>query len=155
MYRSGDRARWTADGRLELIEVAERRAGIPVTTPSLAVSGTSGASHPPSTDTERELATVIAELLGVTDVGRPDDFFMMGGDSILSVQLAARARAAGLALSPRMVFEHPTLEGLAAAIDAGEAESTRDIRREPMSASGLSAEQLSSLQASWAVSGTS
>lgn len=150
MYRSGDRARWTTDGLLELIERPVESVVTHPTTPQR----TSGASHPPQTDTERELADLIAELLGVTDVGRVDDFFMMGGDSILSVQLAARARAAGLALNPRMVFEHPTLERLAAAIDAGEGESTRDIRREPMSVSGLSAEQLSSLQASWAVSGT-
>ena len=52
---------------------------------------------------------MFAELLSTAEVGRFDDFFALGGDSILSVQLASRARAAGLAVSPRMVFENPTV----------------------------------------------
>ena len=85
--------------------------------PRPAVS-TSGQTEPPRTDTERALATVFAELLSTAEVGRFDDFFTLGGDSILSVQLAARARAAGLAVNPRMVFENPTVQQLAAALDA-------------------------------------
>ncbi len=77
--------------------------------PRPAVS-TSGQTEPPRTDTERTLAGVFADLLATSDVGRFDDFFTLGGDSILSVQLAARARAAGLAVNPRMVFEHPTVQ---------------------------------------------
>ena len=60
--------------------------------PRPAVS-TTGATEPPRTDTERALATVFAELLSTAQVGRFDDFFTLGGDSILSVQLAARKRA--------------------------------------------------------------
>ena len=48
-------------------------------------------------------------LLDVPEVGRHDDFFSLGGDSILAVQLAARARDAGLPLTARMVFEHPAI----------------------------------------------
>ncbi|MBO0864853.1 MAG: amino acid adenylation domain-containing protein, partial [Mycobacterium sp.] len=60
--------------------------------PQPAVS-TSGQSEPPSTATERALAEVFVDLLPINEIGRCDDFFALGGDSILSVQVAARARA--------------------------------------------------------------
>ncbi|MFF9672031.1 non-ribosomal peptide synthase/polyketide synthase [Streptomyces eurythermus] len=69
----------------------------------------------PRTDTERTLAGIWAELLGVERVGVDDNFFMLGGDSILSIQVVSRARAAGLALTPRDLFRHPTVAALAAA----------------------------------------
>ncbi|BBY04756.1 non-ribosomal peptide synthetase [Mycobacterium noviomagense] len=124
--------------------------------PKPAVS-TTGRSEPPRTETESAIAKVFAEVLSTTDVGRFDEFFALGGDSILSVQLAARARAAGLRVSPRMVFENPTVQQLAAAVDAaGAAEPEReevDARFEPMSASGLSAEDLAAVTSAWASRG--
>ncbi|MET8546983.1 condensation domain-containing protein, partial [Kitasatospora sp. NPDC004799] len=69
----------------------------------------------PGTERERLLAAIWAELLGVEEVGLDDDFFLLGGDSILSIQVVSRARAAGLALSPRDLFRHPTVAALAAA----------------------------------------
>ncbi|MCV7412181.1 non-ribosomal peptide synthetase [Mycobacterium florentinum] len=127
--------------------------------PKPAVS-TGGQIEPPRTDTERALATVFAELLSTPQVGRFDDFFALGGDSILSVQLSARARAAGLSVSPRMVFEHPTVEQLAAALDAlgdGQTDSDQadvpaDTRFEPMTASGLSADDLAAVSQLWSSS---
>jgi mycobactin peptide synthetase MbtE len=124
--------------------------------PRPAVS-TSGQTEPPQTDTERALATVFADLLSTAEVGRFDDFFALGGDSILSVQLASRARAAGLALNPRMVFENPTIEQLAAAVDVlgseaiEEAEPT-ETRFEPMSTSGLSPADLAAVTQQWSKS---
>jgi mycobactin peptide synthetase MbtE len=127
--------------------------------PKPAVS-TSGHLEPSRTDTERALAQVFADLLSTPQVGRFDDFFALGGDSILSVQLAARARAAGLAVSPRMVFEHPTVEQLAAALDAlGDAGphteqdgAAADTRFEPMTASGLSTDDLAAVTQLWSSS---
>ncbi|MGO8914666.1 MAG: condensation domain-containing protein, partial [Stellaceae bacterium] len=52
-------------------------------------------------------------LLGLARVGRHDNFFALGGDSILSIQLVARARAAGLELTPRQIFQQQTLAKLA------------------------------------------
>ncbi|MFD7589492.1 non-ribosomal peptide synthase/polyketide synthase [Kitasatospora sp. NPDC059811] len=72
------------------------------------------AHRAPTTDTERVLTAIWAELLGVERVGVDDDFFLLGGDSILSIQVVSRARAAGLALSPRDLFRHPTVAALAA-----------------------------------------
>ena len=91
---------------------------------------------------------MLVALLGVTEVGRYDDFFTLGGDSILAVQLAARARDAGVAMTARMVFEYPGLADLAAAIDSAGAVAA-DVRHEPMSASGLSPDELAALTAGW------
>ena len=72
----------------------------------------------PRTETESALAAIWAELLGVERVGVTDDFFHLGGDSILSIQVASRARQAGLAMSPREVFEHTTIAALAASVSS-------------------------------------
>ncbi|WP_438872393.1 amino acid adenylation domain-containing protein [Paractinoplanes maris] len=56
----------------------------------------------------------MAGVLGLDRVGVRDGFFTLGGDSILALQLTARARAAGWRLSARDVFARPTVEGLAA-----------------------------------------
>ncbi|MBO0678251.1 amino acid adenylation domain-containing protein [Mycolicibacterium sp. S2-37] len=150
LHRTGDRARWTTHGVLELVGSGERSA-----TPTLRQAGADTA-EPPATDTERVLATLLGEVLDVTVSDRHDDFFTLGGDSILAVQLAARARDTGLKLTARMVFEHPTLHELAAAVDratdaAGESDggSSSDTSHAPMSTSGLSADELAALTASW------
>ncbi|RSM55269.1 non-ribosomal peptide synthetase [Amycolatopsis sp. WAC 01376] len=72
------------------------------------------AGREPSTDDERVLCGVFAEVLGLERVGVEDSFFELGGDSISSMQVAARARREGISLTPRLVFEHRTPERLAA-----------------------------------------
>ncbi|MFE7577974.1 amino acid adenylation domain-containing protein [Streptomyces sp. NPDC057521] len=67
----------------------------------------------PRTDTERELAAIWVETLGVVRVGATSDFFALGGDSVLAMRIVARARAKGLVLSTADVFAHPTVEALA------------------------------------------
>ena len=117
---------------------------------------TSGKTEPARTNTERVMAALIEEVLGIADVGRNDEFLAIGGDSIAAVQLAARARGAGLAITPQMVFEHPTVMELAAVLDEAETDDhdsgVDDVRLEAMSASGLSAAELAALQASWPTS---
>ncbi len=68
----------------------------------------------PRTDAEKALAAIWADLLGVTEVGVTDDFFALGGDSIVSIQMISRARQAGLHVQPGDVVAHPTIERLAA-----------------------------------------
>lgn len=68
----------------------------------------------PRTPAEQAMAEVFAEVLGVDGVGADDSFFTLGGDSITSIQLASRARARGLHFTPRDVFEHRTVAGIAA-----------------------------------------
>ncbi|WP_051124611.1 non-ribosomal peptide synthetase [Amycolatopsis benzoatilytica] len=62
---------------------------------------------------EELLAEVFANVLGLEKVGVEDSFFDLGGDSIVSIQLVSRARSAGLVFTPRDVFEHKTVAGLA------------------------------------------
>ncbi|CAL9523271.1 D-alanine--D-alanyl carrier protein ligase [Actinosynnema sp. ALI-1.44] len=67
----------------------------------------------PRTPTEAVLADVFAEVLGAPKVGVRDNFFALGGDSILGIQVVTRARAAGLVLTSRDIFAHQTVAALA------------------------------------------
>src|SRR5262249_43413270 len=62
---------------------------------------------------EGVLCALFAQVLGVSRVGIDDDFFALGGDSIMSIQLVSRARQAGVLITPRAVVEHKTVAGLA------------------------------------------
>ncbi|WP_261576328.1 amino acid adenylation domain-containing protein, partial [Frankia gtarii] len=83
----------------------------------------------PADATEKILAGIFAQVLGRDVVGVDESFFELGGDSIMSIQLVARARAAELTLTPRQVFELRTVAELAAvarAAAAAEAEPALD-----------------------------
>ncbi len=67
----------------------------------------------PRTPTEQVLCGIWAEALGVERIGIHDNFFVLGGDSILSIQTISRARQAGLVLTPQQLFEQQTVAGLA------------------------------------------
>jgi amino acid adenylation domain-containing protein/non-ribosomal peptide synthase protein (TIGR01720 family) len=71
-------------------------------------------SRTPQSPQEQILSDLFAEVLGLDRVGVEDDFFALGGDSIISIQLVNRARKAGVVISPPDVFEHKTVAGLAA-----------------------------------------
>nr|QEO74617.1 condensation domain-containing protein [uncultured bacterium] len=67
----------------------------------------------PRTPAEEVLAKIWAEVLRLQRVGVNDNFFELGGDSILSIQTIARAREAGLHLTPKDLFQHQTIARLA------------------------------------------
>ncbi|MEW1626075.1 amino acid adenylation domain-containing protein [Streptomyces sp. NPDC089173] len=71
----------------------------------------------PVTERELVLHEVFAEVLGQSRIGVDDSFFDLGGDSIISMQLAARAHRAGLAVTVRDVFVHKTIAKLAEAAE--------------------------------------
>jgi len=72
----------------------------------------------PRTDVERELATILSGLLGIAEVSTHDNFFLLGGHSLLGTQLIARVRDAfGVELSLRTLFDAPTIADLAAEIE--------------------------------------
>jgi len=71
----------------------------------------------PRTEEETALAEIWKSVLGLEKVGVHDNFFELGGDSILSIQIIAQAQGAGLGLTPQQLFQHPTIEGLAAVSD--------------------------------------
>ncbi|MGH3913753.1 MAG: amino acid adenylation domain-containing protein, partial [Pseudonocardiaceae bacterium] len=83
-----------------------------------------GCRHP-RTSRERILCEVFSQILGLPTIGIDDNFFELGGDSIVSIQLVSRARLAGLVITPRDVFEHKTVERLAAIAGAVNAAPAR------------------------------
>ena len=62
---------------------------------------------------QRPLAEIWRDVLRVDTLGVHDDFLELGGDSIQSIQVVARARRAGIRLAPKQLFDHPTIAGLA------------------------------------------
>ena len=67
----------------------------------------------PQTPVERILADIWSRLLNRPSIGIRQNFFELGGDSILSLQIVARCREAGLRLLPRQIFEYQTIAELA------------------------------------------
>lgn len=67
----------------------------------------------PADERERQVCDLFADILSLPRVGADDDFFRLGGDSILSIQLISRARKLGLALRPKDVYRHKSPAALA------------------------------------------
>ncbi|MFI5511748.1 amino acid adenylation domain-containing protein, partial [Mycobacterium sp. NPDC051804] len=74
----------------------------------------------PSTPIEEILAGIYAQVLGLERVGVDDSFFELGGDSILSMQVVARARAAGMVCRPRDLFTEQTVARLAGVVEVAD-----------------------------------
>lgn len=78
-------------------------------------------THPlaePRTPVEAKLAQVWATVLNLPQVGIYDNFFALGGDSILSIQVVAKAQQVGLKLTPKQLFQHQTIAELALVVEA-------------------------------------
>ncbi|MFT3898741.1 MAG: amino acid adenylation domain-containing protein [Gordonia sp. (in: high G+C Gram-positive bacteria)] len=119
---------------------------------------------PGQTPTECALIEILEGLLGVTGIGREDNFFAVGGDSVISLQWAAKAAEAGLVMSPQQVFDCYTIVELAESVDNGDGlallesaiaeqqaaeEAAQPEAPAPMSASGLDDDLLASVSAAW------
>ncbi|SNX62135.1 non-ribosomal peptide synthase protein (TIGR01720 family)/amino acid adenylation domain-containing protein [Streptomyces sp. TLI_55] len=90
------------------------RAALPVP------EAVAGAGRAPGTLAEEAFCALFAEVLGLEKVGVGDGFFELGGDSIMSMLLASRARRAGWVVTPRQIFEERTPERLAlVAVETG------------------------------------
>ncbi len=111
-------AQWLALERMPLSPNGKLdRKALPAPEVSVAQAGYSA----PRTAVERTLAEIWQDLLGVERVGLDDNFFSLGGDSIVSIQVVSRARQAGLQLSPRDLFQHQNIRSLALAAKTGAA----------------------------------
>jgi amino acid adenylation domain-containing protein len=104
----------------------------------------------PVTETEKQLAAIWCEVLGVAEVGRDASFFNLGGHSLLAARVIAQVRERfEIKLSVRSIFDHPTLSAFASHVDelaeiaqvptssdsqVPEQEPVRDRRRYPLSA---------------------
>ncbi|MGR4879945.1 amino acid adenylation domain-containing protein [Streptomyces sp. LARHCF249] len=118
-----DRLPLTANGKVD-------RARLP--DPEGAAGRPGGPAYAaPAGATEEILAALWSEVLGVERVGVHDNFFDLGGDSILSLQVVSRARQAGLQLTSKLLFVHQTIATLAPATGV-----ITDARAEPAEVSG-------------------
>lgn len=75
------------------------------------------AFEPPRGASETALARIWADVLKRPDISRGANFFDLGGDSILTIRVAARAQDKGLPVTPKLLFQYQTVAGLAAAIE--------------------------------------
>jgi len=99
--------------------------------PGAAEETTGRETVAPANDTERQLAEIWKQVLGLREIGTSDDIFELGGDSILIFQITTRATRAGLALTPAQVFRHRNIAALAAELTAAPvaAPATATIQR--------------------------
>jgi aryl carrier-like protein len=95
---------------------------------------------------EDTLANIWQDVLGFEPVGLQDNFFEIGGDSILSIQIVAKARENGINFTPNQLFQHQTIAQLAKvveqAIDTGEQNTDQSF---DYTGGDLSAEDMSNL----------
>ena len=71
----------------------------------------------PRNETEQKLVQVWAQVLDIEKVGVQDNFFEIGGDSILAIQIIVQCQRAGFQLTTKCFFENLTVERLAGVID--------------------------------------
>ncbi|RJX83248.1 amino acid adenylation domain-containing protein, partial [Pseudomonas sp. LS-2] len=74
----------------------------------------------PNNDLERQLVDIWQDVLKLARIGVTDNFFSLGGDSIISIQLVSRARQAGIRFTPKDLFQQQTIQGLATVAELGE-----------------------------------
>ena len=86
----------------------------------------------PQTTVEKQLALIWAQVLGLENVGINENFFELGGDSILSFQIISKANLAGLHLTLKQLFQHQTIAQLA--VVAG---TTKVIQAEQVAVTGM------------------
>ena len=87
------------------------RKALQLMTPASAAAPAS--YRAPENEIEKQLAFIWAQLLGREQVDIYQDFFQLGGDSILILQVVSRAHQAGIKLTAKQHFDHPTIAALA------------------------------------------
>jgi non-ribosomal peptide synthetase component F len=113
-----------APGRLDPPEGHEGGAGTP--------DDDCAPHQPPRTELEGRLAVIWADVLQVEQVGRDDNFFSLGGDSLRAIRVATRiALAEDLPARPDQIFLAPTVAGLAEALARQEPRAGDGIPRAP------------------------
>lgn len=93
-----------------LHELGKRPAATPAVSQTPAAAP---AAAPAAPAAEEKLRLLFGEVVGAESVRATDDFFELGGDSVMAIQLVARARRAGLVINQRQVFAERTPAGLA------------------------------------------
>ncbi|MFG2956783.1 amino acid adenylation domain-containing protein [Streptomyces sp. NPDC048291] len=104
--------------------------------------GADGAARGLANAREEAVCAAFAEVLEVDAVGVEDDFFALGGHSLLGVRLVERLRARGLAATVRTLFEAPTPGGLAALVAAAGPEGSRPAGGVPVGTAVITPESV-------------
>lgn len=108
-------------------------AALPV--PVLIDDGEGRARRVPASITERRLATIVEAVLSVGEIAVDDDFFLLGGHSILATQVVIQSRETfGVELTLRDLFHAPTIEGFAAVVESRIAEQVAAMSPEQVEA---------------------
>ncbi|MEE1803372.1 amino acid adenylation domain-containing protein [Streptomyces sp. JV176] len=113
-----DRVPLTPNGK------ADRRA-LPAPPTASGTSGKEAAA--PRDGTEATLVSVWSEVLGQENVGIHDDYYALGGDSLLTIRIQARAARLGVHFAPNDLVQHPTVAALAARCTTGPREQDADL----------------------------
>ena len=100
--------------------------------PAPAATSAPGTDGPgfaaPQTEVEQTLVDIWSRVLGIGEIGVHDNFFEIGGDSILSIRIVALAREAGISVTPDLLFDHQTIASLAQVVTFA-AEETGSARK--------------------------
>ena len=113
LYQTGDVARWRPDGVLEILSRAAHH-------PQAVIENyrAEEAYQAPRSSTEKAIAEILSEILGVERIGIHDDFFALGGHSLLGTQVIARLRSVfEVELPLRTLYEAQTVEELATQVE--------------------------------------
>lgn len=84
---------------------------------SIEVVNTNKEKEEATTKTQKALLAIWKDILGFNDLSITDNFFEIGGDSIMTIQVIAKVRKEGMAISPSQLFEYQTIEELASFVD--------------------------------------
>ncbi|MEU0136908.1 amino acid adenylation domain-containing protein [Streptomyces sp. NPDC006296] len=103
----------TANGKIDRTALPEPRVG-------------TGPLVPPSTEEERAVCAAVASVLRLDEVGVDQDFFRLGGDSILAISLLSALRAQGLHVTARQIFTHSVVGALAAVVSREDVSTEED-----------------------------
>lgn len=105
-------------GKLQRVGFAERMG---LSAESLRPPASTGPKAAPASELEERLARIWSEVLGVEGLGVEENFFELGGDSILGAHLVARTQETlGISLPLAFLFIAPTVRGLAEAVEGRE-----------------------------------
>ncbi|WP_217143291.1 non-ribosomal peptide synthetase [Streptomyces sp. AC627_RSS907] len=98
-----------------------------------------GSLAAPATENERTVCAAVAALLQLDEVGVDQDFFQLGGDSILAISLLSALRDAGLHVTARQIFTHSTVGALAAVASREDVSTVdhRDVATGPVAGSPI------------------
>ncbi|MEZ4690175.1 MAG: phosphopantetheine-binding protein [Ignavibacteria bacterium] len=80
----------------------------------------------PELPVEKILLKIWKEILGEENIGIKDNFFNLGGDSIISIQIISKAGQEGIKITPRQMFKYQTIAELAAVVEYKDSETNSD-----------------------------